>query len=42
MSVAPELFDPVHALEALKVLEKYCVEKLGVKTLDPGDESYRG
>lgn len=42
MTVAPELFDPVHALAALKIMEKRLVSKLGVKTLDPDDECYRG
>jgi glycogen debranching enzyme len=42
MTVAPELFDPDHALLALKSYQKYLVGPLGVKTLDPGDSSYRG
>ncbi|KAK4052230.1 bifunctional 4-alpha-glucanotransferase/amylo-alpha-1,6-glucosidase [Microbotryomycetes sp. JL221] len=42
MSVAPELFDPEHALGALKVYEDVLVGPLGVATLDPSDPDYRG
>lgn len=42
MSVAPELFDPEHALGALKVFEEALVGPLGVATLDPADPDYRG
>ncbi|GAA5919360.1 hypothetical protein JCM6882_000241 [Rhodosporidiobolus microsporus] len=42
MSVAPELFTPKLALDALAVLEANLVGPLGVKTLDPADQDYRG
>jgi glycogen debranching enzyme len=42
MAVAPELFEPEHALGALKILEEVLVSKLGVRTLDPHDGAYRG
>lgn len=42
MSVAPELFDPEHALGALKIFEEVLVGPLGVKTLDSADPDYRG
>ncbi|BGP12177.1 hypothetical protein JCM10213_004743 [Rhodosporidiobolus nylandii] len=42
MAVAPELFTPKYALDALAVLEANLVGPLGVKTLDPADPDYRG
>ena len=42
MAVAPELFDPHHALGALKIYQSGIVGPLGVKTLDPEDSDYRG
>ncbi|GAA5992110.1 hypothetical protein JCM11641_003527, partial [Rhodosporidiobolus odoratus] len=42
MTVAPELFTPKYALDALAVLEANLVGPLGVKTLDPADQDYRG
>lgn len=42
MAVAPELFTPKFALDALAVLEANLVGPLGVKTLDPADPDYRG
>ncbi|GAA6033773.1 hypothetical protein JCM8097_004427 [Rhodosporidiobolus ruineniae] len=42
MSVAPELFTPKFALDALAVAEANLVGPLGVKTLDPADPDYRG
>ncbi|GAA5827939.1 hypothetical protein JCM11251_005656 [Rhodosporidiobolus azoricus] len=42
MSVAPELFTPKLALDALAILEANLVGPLGVKTLDPADQDYRG
>lgn len=41
MAVAPELFTPKFALDALAVLEANLVGPLGVKTLDPADPDYR-
>lgn len=42
MTVAPELFDPINALGALKIYQEKLVGPLGVKTLDPDDRDYRG
>ncbi|GAA6007978.1 hypothetical protein JCM10207_006986 [Rhodosporidiobolus poonsookiae] len=42
MSVAPELFTPKFALDALAVVEANLVGPLGVKTLDKADPDYRG
>lgn len=42
MTVAPELFDPNHALEALKIADNVLRSPLGMKTLDPNDQQYRG
>jgi glycogen debranching enzyme len=42
MTVAPELFDPQHALGALRLADKILRSPLGMKTLDPADSQYRG
>ena len=41
MTVAPELFDPEHALYALKLADQVLRAPLGMKTLDPQDMQYR-
>lgn len=41
MTVAPDLFDPKHALGALHVAHKALLGPLGVKTLDASDPDYR-
>ncbi|KAG8884358.1 hypothetical protein FRB98_002437 [Tulasnella sp. 332] len=42
MIVAPEMFDPRHALGALKIADEVLKAPLGMKTLDPNDAQYRG
>lgn len=42
MTVAPELFDPAHALGALEIADKVLRSPLGMKTLDSADAQYRG
>ena len=42
MTVAPELFDPEHALVALDQYQEILYGPLGIATLDPKDSDYRG
>lgn len=42
MIVAPELFTPSKALEALRIADAVLRAPLGMKTLDPSDSQYRG
>jgi glycogen debranching enzyme len=42
MIVAPELFTPSRALEALRLADTVLRGPLGMKTLDPSDSQYRG
>lgn len=42
MTVAPHLFNPDHAIIALKSADELLKSPLGMKTLDPGDAQYRG
>ncbi|KAF1360210.1 glycogen debranching enzyme [Lizonia empirigonia] len=42
MSVAPDLFDPEHALYALQMADRILLGPQGMKTLDPSDLNYRG
>ncbi|KAJ6581356.1 glycoside hydrolase family 13 protein [Mycena capillaripes] len=41
MTVAPEMFDVQHGIEALKLADKILRAPLGMKTLDPADLQYR-
>lgn len=41
MAICSELFSPVHAQKALKVLNSRLIGPLGMRTLDPDDPNYR-
>ena len=41
MIVAPELFTPLRALDALRLADATLRGPLGMKTLDPSDSQYR-
>jgi glycogen debranching enzyme len=41
MTVAPELFDAVHAVKCLNLMEERLMGRIGMKTLDPSDFRYR-
>lgn len=41
MTVAPDLFEPSHALKALEIADKELRGPLGIATLDPADMNYR-
>lgn len=41
MAIAPELFDPEHALAALHLADVVLRGPIGMKTLDSGDSQYR-
>lgn len=42
MCVAPELFDPKHAVTALQAADYALRDLIGMKTLDPGDANFHG
>lgn len=40
MTVAPELFDETHALQALRLADQILRSPMGMRTLDPSDMQY--
>lgn len=41
MTVAPELFNPEHAVKAIRIADEVIRGPLGMRTLDPSDYNYR-
>jgi glycogen debranching enzyme len=41
MAVAPDIFEPDHALGCLEIADEVLRKPLGIATLDPSDQNYR-